>query len=128
MTQIVTEYPMWPSELPIQPLLDSYSERPAKVTASVATQNKSRIVRRVATRGNPRMNVEFSLTYEQVQIFEDFCKETLNECSGVFRFVHPRTRSIVDVSFDPDSDPPYELSPNGSKKYWLVSFTLMVWG
>lgn len=128
MTQIVTEYPMWPEELPIKPLLDAYSERPAKVTTSMSTQNKSPIVRRTATRGNRRIDVEFNLTYEQLEVFEDFCTEKLNQCSGIFRFVHPRTKSIVDVSFDPNSDPPYELTANGSNKYWLVRFTLMIWG
>lgn len=125
--QIYTKYPMFPEELPYSPLLATYSERPAKVTSAVSTQNNSMIVRRVATRGNRRLNVEFNLTYKQLEIFEKFCTETLNQCSKIFRFVHPRTLSIIDVSFDPNNDPPYEVKPNGSNKNWDVTFTLIIW-
>lgn len=126
--EIFTKYPMWPSELPLFPLLDSYNESPSSVIQSVTAQNKSKIVRKSATRGFTTIKLSFNFSYQQLDIFKRFFEETLNWGAGVFRFVHPITKSIVDVSFSPEQNPPYTVVFNGSDKFYKVDFTLMIWG
>lgn len=119
--------PIWPSSLPQAPLLDSYSEKYTTLAQAVTTGNKSILVRRNSTRAQDKISVSFNLTKEQVGYFERFYYNTLAGGTLRFSFIHPRTKSVIDVSFDPTSDNSFSIEPNGSMRNFVLTLQLIIW-
>ena len=119
--------PAWPASLPVAPLLDAYSEAFPSLIANVTTGNKSMLIRKMATRSQIVLNVEFNLTKEQASIFEDFYNLTLDGGAARFTFTHPRKNEEIEVSFAPSQQSAFTLTPNGSMNNYKISLQLLVW-
>lgn len=119
--------PIWPESLPLAPLLAAYNESHSSLAASVTTGNKSILLRRNATRAQPKLNVAFALSRKQVEYFETFFNDTLAGGTLRFTFEHPRKRENIEVSFDPTNESGFTIEPQDSMEVYKVSFTLIVW-
>lgn len=119
--------PSWPASLPVAPQLATYSENYSSLAQAVTTGNKSLLVRRNGTRAQDKINVSFMLNRQQVEYFETFFYDTLAGGTLRFTFRHPRTRQVIDVSFDPTSDQVFTVEPQQTMEVFKVSFTLIIW-
>lgn len=121
--------PVWPPTLPIEPLLADFSEENPILSTGMTTGNKSTIMRRVATRRQKKLYVAFHFTRYQVSFFERFYNDGLNEGLRRFEFEHPRTRKIIQCSFDPTTDQAYTITPyiTAKMKHYKAEMTFIVW-
>lgn len=119
--------PSWPVSLPIAPLLAAYLENHPSLSTSVTTGNKSKLIRKTSSRTQIPIVVEFNFSEAQMNVFETFFYNTLEGGAIRFTFVHPRTKQLVEVSFDPSQQNVFTISPNGSMRYFKVTTQFLVW-
>lgn len=121
------EVPTWPSSLPQAPQLADYGENYTSLAQSVTTGNKSLLIRRNSTRAQDRMTLSFMLNRQQVEYFEQFFYNTLAGGTLRFNITHPRTKKIIDVSFDPTSEQVFTVQPQQTMELYKISFTIIIW-
>ena len=126
-TTEVESLPTWPVTLPIAPLLSALSEQYPNLTTSVTSGNKSKLIRKVSTRAQVTLVVNFNFTEEEVGYFTTFVDDTLEGGAMRFTFTHPRTGASIETSFDPTQTNRFTIEPNGSMSYFKVTTQFLIW-
>lgn len=113
---------LWPSSLPVQPLVDGYEEQIPDFRMKTNMDKGPGKMRRKSAALPWPVSVKMLLTGAQVQTLEDFVVDTLQ--GGVLRFswTHPRKGSEVEVRFN--EMPKVEPAAGGMK--WTAVFKLEV--
>lgn len=109
----------WPANLPQSPLVDGFEETPPYEIVRTSMDAGPAKVRRRATSGVRRFQVQFIMTTTQMTIFDDFYVSTLSHGASRYDWDDPRTE--VSKEWRIVDRPRY--SPVGSE-YWRVSFSL----
>lgn len=121
--------PVWPPTLPIAPLLADFSEEIPGLATNMVTANKSLLIRRSCTRRQHKLNLAFHFTRLQTSYFEQFYNDGLLEGKRRFEFEHPRTRRVIEVSFDPTEEQCYSITPyiTAKMEHYKVACRFIVW-
>ncbi len=119
--------PTWPTTLPQVPQKTSYQEVYTSLATSVVTGNKTKLIRRQATRAQDKISAIYVLSAAQVTDFESFYYNTLAGGTLRFTFPHPRTYVMTEVSLDPTSEQGFTLTPYESTLYFQLAITFLVW-
>tara|TARA_B100000700_G_scaffold189815_1_gene209166 strand:- start:36821 stop:37183 length:363 start_codon:yes stop_codon:yes gene_type:complete len=117
--------PTWPPNLPDRPDASGYSEKPTSQVVRSSMEAGPAKVRRRFTAAPTDMTLRYDLlSREGVDTFEAFFNNDLAGGALAFDFPHPRHGTAVSVRIV--GDPPYELTPRGSGRFWTLALKVEV--
>lgn len=117
---MIADYPLG---LPSDPLIQGYQESyVSNVEESETDSGKPRRMKRFTKPPRQRLNVTVPMTRDQVDTFETFFFETLDDGLLPFTFSHPRRVTPLTFYFRRDANPNPRPDRNGVN--WLVTYEL----
>lgn len=121
---------LWPSSIPSAPKVGTYSEVPRVYKSKFESEVGPPIERRTSTIKISDVKYSIVMSDDQLEQFERFVLDTLQQGVLKFYMTHPRTLTQVAAKFDDDPFGVSWLAPayGSVPGYWEVSINLMVFG